>query len=125
MKRTPIRRHPAPDRLSPEERSHVLNRERECIIPILVRLGKISPPDKDAVCRDQWGDPIRVFTLDNLTYEHVKPSAGMGIRAPSGDWLGRRWGVAACAHHNNNGATSKYRAAIRDYLADREERGML
>jgi hypothetical protein len=121
MKRTPIRRKTAPDRLDAAERLHVLNRDRECIIAILTREGDISPTGTEAVCRNQWGEPILTFTLDNLTYEHVKPAPAMSLRAPSN----RRWGVAACHHHNTNGATSKYRAAIREHLTMLELRGLL
>lgn len=112
MKRSAIRRKTAPDRLDAAERLHVLNRDRECIIAKLVRDGDIRPAPGEMPCRNQWGDPITVFTLDNLTYEHVKPEAAMSLRAPSE----RRWGVAACHHHNVNGATSKYRGAIREHL---------
>jgi hypothetical protein len=121
MKRSSIKAKVAPDRLDAEERLHVLNRERECIIAILTRTGKIGPTNAEATCRTQWGDAIYAFGLDNLTYEHVKPQAAMSLRAPSN----RRWGVAACHHHNVNGATSKYRPQIREYLAEREERGTL
>jgi len=121
MKRTRIKRHAPPDRLSPEERRHVLQRDGECIARILARK-KIVPPDE---CRNHFGDPIYVFTLADLTYEHVKPHAAMGKRAPSADGVGRRHGVACCWAHNVNGWTSKNRAAIREYLAALEQEGRL
>lgn len=101
----PWRRKPE-DRLDPAERAHVLARDPLCIIERLTRQERIEGADACA---------------GGTTYEHVKPSAGMSIRAPNT----RRWGVRACAHHNVDGATSKYRPEIREWLALLDAGGML
>lgn len=103
----PWRRKPE-DRLDPAERAHVLARDPLCIIERLVLAGLVDESEPDECAGPE-------------TYEHVKPSPGMSIRAPNT----RRWGVRACAHHNVDGATSKYRPKIREWLAHLEATGRL
>lgn len=103
----PWRRKPE-DRLDPAERAHVLARDPLCIIERLVREGRITGADPCA---------------GPETYEHVKPHARMGKRATSVAGEGRRWAVRACLHHNDDGATSKYRPEIREWLAELAAKG--
>lgn len=120
MKRTAIKPHAHPDPLSGTERSHVINRDRACIAFILYREGKVAFD----TCRDTWGNYMSPDNLLLLTYEHTKPNAAMGMRAPSADGVGRRWGVACCPRHQD-GWTSKHRALIREHLARLEAEGRL
>jgi len=103
-------------------RKHVIDRDVRaggCVIAILAAKGRIEGATP---CQDGSGRPISPRDRRFLTYEHVKPAAGMSLRAP-GD---PRWGVAACWYHNAVSVeTSKYRPAIRERLARLEQEGRL
>lgn len=125
----PLQRGPGPSRrrsrppLDPARREHVIARDVRdggCVIAILAREGAIEGA---TACRSaQDGSPIDPRDRRHLTYEHVKPAAGMSAKAPDDP----RWGAAACLWHNSTTVeTSKYRDAIRDRLARLEAEGRL
>lgn len=103
---------------SPSERSWVLNRDRQCVVwivrdaitsrvplatlPELQRYAAFRDAAAEATitpCENQWGDRIELWTLDNLTYGHVRRGPGGG-RPRADDGIGRMFAVAECLRHN-------------------------
>jgi hypothetical protein len=123
LRRTPLKPRPKPNRLDGDERAHVLIRDGDCIMRILVREGYLQPHEVDD-CRGPFEQPIRPYPnpLTDLEYNHVKPAAQMGGARPSD----RRWACAACHRHNAvTHAVSKHVGLIRIRLARLEEQGRL
>jgi len=71
-----------------------------CMAPVL-------DPNADA-CRDRWGS----IEAKDLTVDHVKDAARLGVRAPSDT----AHLVTLCHYHNGNGWASAHRALERAYL---------
>lgn len=104
MRRVTLRRKPQADPVTPEVRTAVLYRDRECLMYQF---------DRTHVCRDKWGVPHAPWALAALTVEHVKDEPRMGVRAPS-DPLH----LVALCHGANVGVPSKEaRAFFREHLA--------
>lgn len=91
------------DRVTPELRSAVLDRDRQCVLATL---------DRGHQCRDAWGTPHAPTDRDRLTMEHVKSELRFGRRAPS-DMAHL---VALCAAANIGVPSKVQRAAFREYL---------
>ncbi len=89
-------------RVSAEMRLAVFTRDGGCC------MAPVLDPNADR-CRDRWGD----ISDYDLTVDHVKDAARMGLRAPS-DMAHL---VTLCHHHNGNGWASAHRALERVYLA--------
>lgn len=104
MRRSPIRRKPHPDPVTPDVANTVLARDGVCVA------SKLDPFHR---CRDRWGNDIDPRQLDRMTLDHVRDHAMMGKRAPSDP----AHLVTLCwyAHLNTNWATS-HRAELREYL---------
>lgn len=123
LQRSPGPRRRPPRRQDPDNREHVIARDVRdggCVIAILTAEGAIEGATP---CRSAQ-DKALIDPRDrrHLTYEHVKPAAGMSVKAPDDP----RWGAAACLWHNSTTVeTSKYRGAIRDRLARLEAEGRL
>jgi len=92
MKRTPLKRKPHKDPVTPAVRAAVLARDKfECIAP---SLGASSNCDG-------------VLTLD-----HIREHAMMGKRAPSDP----AHLVTLCWHHHLDGWATAHRPLLREYL---------
>jgi hypothetical protein len=100
--------HRAPDdRVDGRTAALVFAREHHtCVLRILARKRLID----EHTCRDAFGAELR--PNEALTIEHVKLYAKVGERAPSEPMFL----AAACADANVNGATSRYRRQINEYL---------
>lgn len=103
MRRTPLRRKPKSDPVTPTLREEVLQRDDwGCVAPLL---------GATTFCRDRWGD--RYGAEQDLTLDHVKDQARAGKRAPSD----RAHLVTLCYyHHITSGWATKNRLALRGYL---------
>lgn len=119
MKRTPLRRSTKPikrtrlkpwrrdedDKMTPEVRAAIINRDRMCFIYAFV--------DHAHICRDVWGDPHMPDDLLRLTVEHVKKELAMGVRAKSRI----EFGLALCHKGNVDVPSAKVREKMRERLA--------
>lgn len=95
-------RRPESDKVTPELRRDVINRDRRC---------QIAAYDPAHVCHNEWGDVHDSTDVGQLTYEHVKKNHRTGKRATSRIELA----VATC-HGGNVGVPS---AIIREKWRDR------
>ena len=89
------RRKSRPDHVDPDDAEYVLRRDGECVIAKLVRQGLI---------------PTGHQCAGRLTIEHLLRFAGRRVH-------GRRHTVACCLSGNVDGAASKWRDELRDYVA--------
>lgn len=118
MKRTPLLRvtplrrsgppkrkaRPARDKVTPSERSVVINRDRVCF------LSRLNPEHR---CATQFGDPHPANAVLLLTLDHFwHKGARKGDRAPSD----RYHMVAMCGAGNVNGPSHEVREAERSYI---------
>ena len=95
MKRTPIKRHPRRDPVTPELRLAVLERDGWCVAVKLAPLVEIT------------------HCYGRLTLDHVQDGYGrMGVRAPS-DMAHL---VTLCEHHHLDGWATSHRPELRQYL---------
>lgn len=103
MKRSPLKRHPKKDPVTPEMREAVLSRDDwACVAPLL---------GATTFCRDRWGD--RFGAEQDLTLDHVRDHAMAGKRAPSD----KAHLVTLCYyHHISSGWATANRVALRAYL---------
>jgi hypothetical protein len=92
MKRSPLRRRPHADPVTPALRLAVIERDHGCIA---VRLG-----EDPMACRGR------------LTLDHVKDAPRMGKRAPSD----ARHLVTLCEEHHLYGWATAHRPELRAYL---------
>ncbi len=90
------RRKSPPKRVPLSEAEFVLDRDRECVMVKLERLGWTTPREPCA---------------GRLTIEHVLRRAGRRVHE-------RRWMVAACLFHNTGGECSRSRDYVRRLLAE-------
>ena len=105
MKRSPIKRKPRRDPVTPEVANSVLARDGRCVASIL---------DPFHYCRDRWGNPIAARQLEHMTLDHVKDQPRMGVRAQSDE----AHLVTLCPQaHLNTGWATSHRAELREYLA--------
>lgn len=105
LTRAQRRRRDPDERVSPEERRHVLLRDGQCFAYRV---------DGTHVCRDRWARSHSPFALDMLTIEHVKRDLRAGDRA-----LSKRWFmVALCDAENLRPPSATLRQKMRDYLSD-------
>lgn len=104
MRRTPLRRKPPRDPVTPDVRAAVMGRDGGCVLAGL---------DLTHQCRDQWGNPHSPTDLSRMTLEHVKDELRMGVRAAS-DPMHL---VVMCWSANDRVPTKAQRVAIREYLA--------
>jgi|ERR1035437_378273 hypothetical protein len=99
MKRSPIRRHPHKDPVTPELRQAVLERDRGCVARRL--------------------DSLAGYCSGTLTLDHVKEEPRLGVRAPSDP----AHLVTLCQGHSEVGMKSGHqwntanRPLLRSYLA--------
>ena len=83
-----------------------MDRDRVCVLSFL---------EEGHECRTAYGTPHA--PNEWLTYEHVKPALGMGVKK----FDDPRWGVALCGYANNRPPTKAQRALFREYLADLDD----
>ena len=111
-RRTPIRawRRAEADKVTPEIREAVLERDSGCIANLLGALDQ---------CRDTWGNPLVLqgrYHRHLLELDHIRPFAMTGKRGPS-DTI--RWLAAMCPFHHRHGNppwATGHRDVIREYL---------
>lgn len=91
------------DRVSPETRNAVMERDRQCLAALL---------DLSHMCRNQWGDRHSPYDVSWLTIEHVRTDPG-GKRRHDALHL-----VAMCHEANvlHWGSSTENRALINAYL---------
>jgi len=104
LRRTPIRRRPQPDPVTPEVRGAVLLRDGGCL------LARLEPAH---VCRDAWGNHHDPADLSKLSLEHVKDQLRMGRRGASDP----AHLVALCYAANDRVPSKAQRTMFREYLA--------
>lgn len=105
MKRTPIRRKPQRDPVTPALYDEVLARDKMCIAALML--------GADHECRDSWGTPHDPRETWRLSLEHVKSELAIGKRAPSDAAH-----VVALCHGSNVAVPSRaLRTLLRQYLA--------
>lgn len=92
-RRTPLRRHPRKDPVTPELREAVLERDGGCVARLF--------------------DEELMYCRGRLTLDHVKDEPRMGVRAPSD----RAHLVSLCTwHHLESGWATSHRPELRAYL---------
>jgi len=102
MKRSPIKRHPHKDPVTPALRLAVLERDHEaCVAPWIELFSGSGELRLLGICRGR------------LTLDHVQDGGGrMGKRAPS-DMAHL---VTLCEHHHLDGWATSHRPELRAYL---------
>ena len=94
-RKSPMKRHPRKDPVSPELRLAVLERDGGCV------KYRAAPSTPDNTC------------YGRLTLDHVKDQPRMGVRAPSDP----AHLVTLCEHHHLDGWATSHRPELRAYLA--------